>query len=325
VSALGLFAFAALGLLLLAFASGVETGAYALNRARLRLGVAEGNRRAQLLAKLAADLPSLLAAVVVSRTAAHALVSFAATLLFARVLADHAEFAAALTVAPLAFVLGELAPKELSRRHADGLMAAAAPTLAIFEIVLAPITAALSLVRRGLREIGLAEKKEDERALAAEELRLTIQASTEEGVLTAFQASLARNILTLRHRLVSAAMVPLSRVKAVEAATPLPRAREIAAECGCSRLLVFRERLEDAIGAVSVYDLFLETQETKTIDALVRPAPRISPADRVEDALLRLRLAREKLAIVARPGEKTLGIVTLKDLCEEITGELDDL
>jgi CBS domain containing-hemolysin-like protein len=162
-------------------------------------------------------------------------------------------------------------------------------------------------------------------ALAAEELRLTIQASTEEGVLTNFQATLARNILSLRHRKVSAAMVPLAKSKGLEAGTPLPRARELAAKLDVARIVVYRGRPDEAIGAASVYDIFLEPDDSKTLEALVRPVPRISPHDRVEDALLRLRLAREKLAIVAPPGERAVGIVTLKDLCEEITGELDDL
>lgn len=321
----GLLALAAVGLLLLALASSVETGSYALNRARLRLDVAEGSRRARLLARLVSDLPSLLTAVLVSRAAAHALVSFAATLLLARVVPYQHELLAAVLVAPVVFVLGELAPKELARRHADGLMRGAAPAITALELVLAPITRALNLVVRLLRALGLAERKEDERALAAEELRLTIQASTDEGVLTDFQASLARNILSLRHRKVRAAMVPLERVKALDAATPIGQAREVARTCGVSRLLVYRGKPEEAIGVVNVYDVFLEGRSDQTIDALVRPAPRLSPTDRVEDALLRLRLAREKLAIVAPPGEKAVGIVTLKDLCEEITGELDDL
>jgi CBS domain containing-hemolysin-like protein len=314
---------AVVGLVLVALSSGVETGAYAVNGARLRINVAAGSRRARLLQRLLSDLPSLLIAVLVGRAAAHALVSFAVTLLFERWTPQGAELFATLAVAPTVFILGELGPKELFRRHADRFMTYSAPILTVFEFVLAPVSAFMARLTRLLRRVG--PEKEDERALAAEELRLTIQASAEEGVLTDFQAALARNILTLKHRRVVSAMVPLARVYAIDAATPLPAARDIAARAGRSRLLVYRGKPEEAIGIVLLYDLFLEGEKAVSVEGLVRPAPRLKPGDRVEDALLRLRMARESLAVVAGPDGKAVGIVTLKDLCEEITGELDDL
>jgi len=313
------------GLALVALTSGFETGAYALNHARLRLGVAEGDRRARLLSRLVADLPAFLAVLVVGRAAAHALVSFAVTLFLERIVPERAELFGALAVAPLVFVLGELGPKELFRRHADGLMAATAPVLALGEAIFVPAVRLTGAMRRALAALGLREKVRDERALAAEELRLTIQASAEEGVLTAFQAALVRNILSLRHRLVTQAMVPIARVHALEAKTPVAEAREAATRAGCSRLVVYSGKLEEATGAVGLYELFLDGSSAETVEPLAHPVPRIAASDRVEDALLRLRLAREKLAIVQGPDGKAVGIVTLKDLCEEITGELEDL
>ncbi len=321
----GAYILAALvGLALVAFSSGIETGVYAVNRARLRLNVASGSRKARLLERLVSDLPPLLVFVLVGRSAAHALVSFAVTLLFERWTPHAAELFAAAAVAPMVFVLGELGPKELLRRHADIFMTWAAPFLAVFEGVLAPLSSLLFLAGRALQRAGLRIAEEDDRTLAAEELRLTIQASAEEGVLTDFQAALARNILSLRHRRVLSAMVPLARVYALDAATPLAAAREIAARAGRSRLLVYRGKPEEALGVVQLYDLFLEGDAARSVEQLVHPAPRLGPQDRVEDALLRLRVAREGLAIVAGPDGKAVGIVTLKDLCEEITGELDD-
>lgn len=318
-------AVALLGLVLVAFSSGVETGAYAVNRSRLRLNVAAGDWRAKLLQKSVSDLPSLLAAVLVGRMGAHALVSFAITLLLHRHMEHGAELLATVAVAPVVFVLGELGPKELFRRHADRFMTYAAPVLRVFEVIVTPVSKLLGLIAILLRKSGMTVPEEEDRALAAEELRLTIQASAEEGVLTDFQAALARNILTLRHRRVVSAMVPLARVYGLDAATPVPAAREIAARAGRSRLLVYRGKPEEAIGIVHLYDLFLEGDGARSVESLVRTAPRLTPSDRVEDALLRLRMARETLAIVAGPDGKAVGIVTLKDLCEEITGELEDL
>jgi len=51
----------------------------------------------------------------------------------------------------------------------------------------------------------------------------------------------------------------------------------------------------------------------------------VAPGDRVDDALVRLRSSNEKLAAVDGPDGRAIGIVTVKDLVEEVTGELEDL
>jgi CBS domain containing-hemolysin-like protein len=78
---------------------------------------------------------------------------------------------------------------------------------------------------------------------------------------------------------------------------------------------------DEVIGIVSWVDLLLNP-ETPT-DQLVRPPLSISPRATVLEALTRLRAERRAMAIV-RDGDsgRPLGIVTMKDLVEPLTGRL---
>ena len=82
---------------------------------------------------------------------------------------------------------------------------------------------------------------------------------------------------------------------------------------------------EQVIGAVSIYDLLFEERPGLTLRNWVEPVVHVSPQEKVAEALVRLRRERANLAVVTDAGGRALGIVTLKDLVEEITGELRDL
>ena len=78
------------------------------------------------------------------------------------------------------------------------------------------------------------------------------------------------------------------------------------------------------MGVVDLYDLLLEERPGLTIRNYIKAPIFVSPYEKVAGALVRLRRARVSLAVVTKDDE-ALGIVTIKDLVEEITGELQDL
>lgn len=302
--------------------SGAETGAYQFNRTRHRLALAAGDRKATLLQAMTSDLTAFVVVCLVGTNLANSLVSYSATLAF-----THFEFAtpeviSTLTIAPLLFIFGELAPKELFRRHADRLVYATAPLLRLSAILFWPFSKALSLVSLLLRVFGL--RPDEEHGQSEERLRHAIAAGAEGGTLTAYQATIARNIFSLRTRRVLHAMIPLARVDALEASMELEAARAEVRSTGRGRYPVYRNEPDQLVGIVNFYDLVFEERPGLTIRNYVQEPLFISPYEKVAEALVRMRRARAKIAIVAQDG-KALGLITLKDLIEEITGELRDL
>lgn len=316
-------ALGAVGVFFSGLFSGAETAAYRYNRARHRLLLAEGSARARLVQRLTGDVPAFLVVCLIGTNLANALVSFVSTLAIEQLGTGRPELWSTLTVAPLLFILGELAPKDLFRRHADQLLYRTAPLLRLAALALSPLARLLRLLPLLLQRLGL--RAEDSGVLPAEErLRQAIAAGSEEGTLTAYQATLARNIFALRALAVEQVMVPLARIDALEAATPLEEARERVRRLGHTRYPVFRDRPWNVVGLVTLYDLLFEERPGLTIRGYVQPVLTLPPGERVTAALLRMRQARSTLAVVTRDG-RALGIVTLKDLVEEITGELRDL
>jgi magnesium and cobalt transporter len=103
-------------------------------------------------------------------------------------------------------------------------------------------------------------------------------------------------------------------------------ARE-AVRCGRTRLPVFdaARGLEAPVGLIHVHDLLAATLEDKTMDlqALLRPLARVPSQTLVTELLRRMLDERRHMVLVADERGRTVGLLTLEDLVEELVGEIE--
>ena len=150
-------------------------------------------------------------------------------------------------------------------------------------------------------------------------MKYLLMESTEEGVLTPYQNVIAENILSLRDLRVRSVMIPLSRVAAVEEEAGKERVLELVRRYNFSRFPVYREQKWRVVGVINVLDAL---GEEFSVRGSVRDAPVLSPWDTVASALHELRVAKQPMGIVSDGTGRAVGLVTMKDLVEEIVGEL---
>lgn len=311
-----------LGILLSGLFSGAETGAYQFNRTRHILALAEGRPRAKLVETLTGDVTGFLVVCLVGTNLANSLVSYSATLAFTELEAFTPELMATLIVGPVLFIFGEFAPKELFRRNADRLLYSSAPLLRLAAFLLRPMTWTFGLLTALVARIG--QRPDGGAEPGQERLRQAIGAALEGGTLTAYQATLARNIFSMRSRRVRHAMIPLARVDALQATMTLTEARELIRRAPRGRYPVFGEDPTKVVGIVDLYDLLFGDLDAH-VSEFTRGTLEVGPTEKVAEALVRMRRKRVTLAVVVDRGGAGIGIITLKDLVEEITGELHDL
>lgn len=134
------------------------------------------------------------------------------------------------------------------------------------------------------------------------------------------------NILHLREQTAYDVMVPRADIVGVEAETSRDDLTELFIKCGHSRLPVYRGSLDDVIGMVHIKDILAATRVDKPfqLQRLVRRVLFVSPAMRVMDLLLEMRLKRTHMALVVDEYGGIDGLVTIEDLVEQIVGEIED-
>jgi CBS domain containing-hemolysin-like protein len=140
------------------------------------------------------------------------------------------------------------------------------------------------------------------------------------------ERALVRNALSFGELRVGDVMVPRVDVRGVEASTGIAEVVRVMGEAQHSRLLVYRDTLDEVLGIVHIKDLlpFWGDGDDFSLDAITRPVLVVPPSMRVIDLLLEMRATRNHVAIVVDEFGGTDGLVTLEDLVEEIVGEMQD-
>jgi len=144
--------------------------------------------------------------------------------------------------------------------------------------------------------------------------------------LGASEITLIRNVLKLRERSVSDVMVPRADILGAELSTPLAELVQRMSEDAHSRLPVYRETLDDAVGMVHVKDVLpavLGSGDLALKD-IVRQVMIVAPSMPATDLLKRMRAERLHMALVVDEYGGIDGLVTIEDLVEEIVGEIED-
>ena len=137
---------------------------------------------------------------------------------------------------------------------------------------------------------------------------------------------LLANILELRDRTIHDVMVPRADIVAVEAATSLDEVIDAITREGHSRLPVYREILDDAVGMIHIKDVlpWRGVERTFSLAEIQRQILFVSPSMKVTELLLEMRVKRSHMALVVDEFGGVDGLVTIEDLVEEIVGEIED-
>ncbi|MBK8173858.1 MAG: HlyC/CorC family transporter [Rhodospirillales bacterium] len=184
---------------------------------------------------------------------------------------------------------------------------------------------ALSKIIRGaLRRIGLVRNGEGSMRDALDDL---IEASGDaEELLGEDERVLLSNILNVRGRSISDVMVPRVDIIAIDGESSLAEVIAMMTQSGHSRLPVYRESLDDAIGMVHIKDVLAwrGRDEQFELTKMVRRVLFVAPSMEVLQLLLEMRASRSHMALVVDEFGGVDGLITIEDLVEEIVGEIAD-
>jgi len=137
---------------------------------------------------------------------------------------------------------------------------------------------------------------------------------------------LLANILDLGDRTIHDVMIPRADIIAIEASAPLDDVIGLITKEGHSRMPVYRNNLDDAVGMVHIKDVLAWRGEDKdfSLSKVLRKILFVSPSMRVLELLLEMRVQRSHMALVVDEFGGVDGLVTIEDLVEEIVGEIED-
>jgi CBS domain containing-hemolysin-like protein len=129
------------------------------------------------------------------------------------------------------------------------------------------------------------------------------------------------NAISFRTIRVRDCMIPRTEITAVNLEDGLEKLRRTFVESGHSKILVYRETIDDVVGYCHALALF---KKPKDVASIVSPIIVVAETTLANELLVRFISERKSLALVVDEFGGTAGLISLEDVMEQIFGEIQD-
>jgi putative hemolysin len=221
-----------------------------------------------------------------------------------------------LGAAVLVLLVGQVLPRAIARRWAQRLVPALLPVLHAIDFLMAPFSA---VARRVTRAVMPAELRA-QAAAPRDSIKDLLREGELEGVGEREEMEIISGVVDFAAKTAVDVMTPRADVFAVpEELSPDELARRVA-QAGYSRVPVYRGTLDDVVGMVHVFDVL----KAELVRPPLHPVGSTRTSKPCNELLTEMLRGRRHLATVRDDAGRTVGIVTLEDLLEELVGDIRD-
>ena len=316
-----------LTVLLSAFFAGSEAAFLSVQRSRLAALILDKVKGAERVEKLASNPEKLLPTVLTGNNLVNVAAAALGTTLAGSYLSPNWAVGASVgAVTVLLLLFGEILPKVIATKNAEGLALILVRPLQAAQILFFPIVWVLEIYSRMVERIfGLSGS----RLVSEREIRALIDVAEIEGGVEKGEADLLEKVFHFGDLRVGDVMTPRTEIIFVELSATLQDFLPIYARTTHTRFPVFDGARENIVGILSVKDL-LETVAQGTLQlhdsvaTTLRPAHFVPETKPVDELFDELREGGQHMAITVNEHGGVAGVVTLMQLLEVIVGPVGE-
>jgi CBS domain containing-hemolysin-like protein len=239
------------------------------------------------------------------------------------------EIAARLVASVVATILilttSEFTPKSIFLINPDAILEALAIPIWIIYVLMFPLVwLTVGLSKWFITKVLRLNYSEEKPAFGLTDLNHYVQnlnrkISTEEEAEV--DTKIFHNALEFKQVKVRDCMIPRTEITAIDLDEGIEGLQKVFIESGHSKVLVFKENLEDVIGYCHSLALF---KKPKDLQAILTPIPIVPEAMPANDLMIKFSKERKSLALVVDEFGSTSGLVSMEDVMEQIFGEIQD-
>ncbi len=318
--------------------SGAEIAILTLRETRLQQLVDNGSRRARTVLTLRNQPERFLATVQIGITVVGAAAAALGGATIAERLAGVLETVGmapgpagvtalvlvVATISYLSIVLGELVPKSLGLRHAERYALFIGPLIWTVAWIVGPAVRTLTMSSNlVLRPFGDSTTFSESRH-SPEELQELLEQAGKTGALDEETSEIASRALDFGVLTAGEIMLPRNRIDAIPRNATFEEVKQILLEAGHARMPVYDGTLDNIVGYVSTKDVLALAWEGRLVvlEDLIRPPLFLPESTRATQILEEMRKRRTAIAFVVDEHGGLSGLLTLRDLIEEVLGVL---
>ena len=319
-----------------------EIAILSVNKTKMSAAAEKGDKRARRLSQLIESPAGFLATIQVAITLSGFLGSAFAADNFASLLVDWAlqwgwdinptvlnsvaVIVVTLILSYFTLVLGELVPKRIAMKKAEGLALSLATPLTFISRLFTPVVWFLSVSTNGvLRLFGIDPNEEDEE-ISEEDIRLMVDTGHQSGTIDSEEQEFIQNVFDFDDITVGEFATHRTDVDFLDTEDSIEQWEQAIFETHHSFYPVCVGTPDNLLGILSIHDYFrLKDRSIDNICQNVLMQPYFVPDTLGADVLFRkMKKDHSKIAVVLDEYGGFFGIVTINDLVEQLVGELEE-
>lgn len=323
--------FILIAMLFSAFFSGMEIAFVTANRLKIELTSKKGLLSGKILSFFFKSPPKFISALLIGNNIALVVYSILMAKLiepyiYTHVSANDLVVLLVQTIISTLLILffSEFLPKSLLRINPNKTLTIAAIPLQIIYLLLYPFTILVLGVSNLILRMFKVDTSESDMAFTKIDLEhfvTNIQQKKEEGEEVDNEIQIFKNALDFSSVKARDCMVPRTDLIAMDIETPLDVIREKFVETGLSKILIYRDSIDNIIGYIHSKELFKKPKTAKSILLPISIIPESMPANQILQEFIN---QRKNVAIVVDEFGGTSGLITTEDIIEEIFGDIED-
>jgi len=217
-------------------------------------------------------------------------------------------------------VVAEFIPKAIFRINSNSVLKFFSTPLLISFFILYPFNLLMITLSKWILKIFKVEIDENQRLFDRVDLDdylKMFKSNQDENI----EVEMLQNALELPTIKARECMIPRTEIVAVEIKTSILDLKELFIASKLSKILVYKNDIDNIIGYVHSLDLF---RKPKTIRSILMPIPIVTETMVATDLLQLFINQHRAVAVVVDEYGGTSGMVTVEDVTEEIVGEIED-
>jgi putative hemolysin len=222
----------------------------------------------------------------------------------------------------VAIVVGELVPKRLGQIDPEGIARLTARPMNALSVAARPFVILLAWSTSTLLRV-LGQREQDSPSVTEDEIQALLLEGSEAGVIDQSEHHMVRNVFRLDDRQIGSLMVPRGEITWLDVNQPIEENLARIEGSEHSRFPVCRGGLDEIVGVAGMKQLFHQCLRASGVDL----AEDLQPVTYVPESLTGMGLLEEfrangtQMVFVVDEYGDVLGLVTLQDVLEAVTGE----
>ena len=334
-----MFAVLFLMLVISAIVSAIETAITGTDFVKIETLADKGDKRARKALLLQEKQQRIISTMLFLNNVVNIVATTITTLLVTFYIKNIPLAVATAILTFIVLIFCEITPKRMANKDSENIILFYVDFINIILVLLSPVVSLLSALSDGLANIIGVNLDEEVDTYSEDELKTLVDLSHEQGVLETEEKDIIQNALEFGEKTLGQVMVPTSKVKFISIDSTYEQVMATFVNNEYTRYPVVDGSLDNIVGILNVKDLIKAiginqgivdndsvgiSKGDFNIEELMREPFFLNENVKISSAFRRMQKVYTNLVIVRSDNCKTIGIVTLEDILEEVVGEIRD-